>query len=166
MSNRILIIDDEECLRFTFARFLRGAGYEVACADNYHQGMESVTTQHFDLVIADIVLGGHTGIDILRQMRDLQLACPLILITGYPTIETATAAVRLGAYDYLLKPVQKEHLLQVTTLVLQRKKTEEQHEWHQSHLEAVFGSVDATIIAVNTDLMVIDVNRAGGRLCG
>ena len=108
--------------------FTRPSPLEVECAENYHQGMESVTTQHFDLVIADIVLGGHTGIDMLRQMRDLKLVCPLILITGYPTIETATAAVRLGAHDYLLKPVQKEHLVQVTTLALQRKKTEEQHE--------------------------------------
>jgi two-component system, NtrC family, response regulator HydG len=166
MANRILIIDDEEGIRFTFARFLRGAGYEVECADNYHQGMERVTTQHFDLVITDIVLGGHTGIEILRQMRDLKLACPLILITGYPTIDTATAAVRLGAHDYLLKPVQKDHLVQVTTLALQRKKIEEQHERRHSHLEAAVANVDATLIAVNTDLMVVDVHRAGGRLCG
>jgi two-component system, NtrC family, response regulator HydG len=121
MSNRILLIDDEECIRFTFARFLRDAGYEVECADTYDRGMASVTAQPFDLVIADIVLGGHTGIELVRQMRDLQLACPVILITGYPTIDTATAAVRLGASDYLLKPVQKEHLIQATTLGSVRK---------------------------------------------
>lgn len=143
-----------------------GREYEVECAENYRQGLERITTQNFDLVITDILLGGETGMDILRQISDMRHPCPLILITGYPNVETATEAVRLGAFDYLRKPVQKEHLVQVTRLALQRKKTTEQQERRQSHLEAVFGHVEHAIIAVNTDLMVVEVNRAGRQLCG
>jgi two-component system, NtrC family, response regulator HydG len=143
MAERILIVDDEECIRFTFAHFLRAEGYEVACAANYDQGLERMTTQSVDLVIADIVLGGQTGLQLVRQMRALQLTCPVILITGYPTIETATEASRLGAYDYLLKPVRKDPLVQVTRKTLQRQKTQAQQERHQSHLKAIVGTVES-----------------------
>ena len=53
------------------------------------------------------MLGGNTGIDILKRVREMGLSCPMVMITGYPTVETAAEAVRLGAFDYIPKPVDK-----------------------------------------------------------
>jgi two-component system, NtrC family, response regulator HydG len=96
----------------------------------------------------------------------MQLTCPVLFITGYPTIETATEALRLGACDYLLKPVRKDHLVQVTHRTLQQHHTQEQQARHHSYLEAVVDTVEAAIIAVNTALIVVDLNRTGQQWCG
>jgi DNA-binding NtrC family response regulator len=166
MNERIFIISAEAHLRMPYVQCLHAEGYEVEWVDNYCQAIGSITTQYFDLIIADIMLGEEHGLDLLHQMRDMHLTCPVILITEARTVTMATEAVRLGAFDYLLKPVQNERLVQVTYRALHWKKTTEQHERRQALLEAVFGKSEDAIIAVNTELTVVDVNRAGRQFCG
>ena len=108
----ILVIDDEESLRNTFQFFLQNEGYSpVITASTYEEALNEINDRHFDLIISDIVLGGSTGIDLLRRVRELGRTCPVVMITGYPTVETASEAVRLGAFDYIPKPVEKQTLL-------------------------------------------------------
>ena len=123
MEAKILVIDDEENIRFTFERLLRGAGYGVETASNLEEGLAQIGENGFDLVFADILLGGQSGIDILREIRRRDLTCPVVFITGYPNFETASEAVRLGAFDYLPKPVLKEALLKVAGLAVAYKKS-------------------------------------------
>jgi DNA-binding NtrC family response regulator len=105
----ILVIDDEESLRNTFQFFLQNQGYgPVHTAASYEEALQALSERSYDLIISDIVLGGHTGIDVLKYGRELGLLCPMVMITGYPTVETAAEAVRLGAFDYIPKPVDKE----------------------------------------------------------
>ena len=109
---KILVVDDEESLRLTFKMFLSKEGYgEVITASTFEGALELIETRAFDLIISDIVMEGSSGIDLLRRVRELELKCPVVMVTGYPNINTATDAVRLGAFDYLAKPVKKAELL-------------------------------------------------------
>ena len=99
MSARILIIDDEESIRFTFHRFLKAAGYIATTAAGYKDAVARLEADSFDLVYADIILEDGTGIDILREIKARGLNCPVIIITGDPMVATATESIRLGAFD-------------------------------------------------------------------
>src|SRR5512139_2038662 len=100
MKTKILIIDDEKSLRFTFEVFLSRAGYEVVTACDYHEAMERLAEAEFDLIFADVILGGKTGIDVLRELRQRNNAVPVVLITGFPTRETVADAEHFGAVEY------------------------------------------------------------------
>lgn len=117
MKSKILIVDDEETIRFAFKTHLSSDGHDVRTVEDYASALEVISKTDLDLIIADIILGGHTGIDILQEVKNRGMHCPVIMITGDPNIETATDAVRIGAFDYLPKPVRKETLL-VTTQVI------------------------------------------------
>ena len=119
---KVLVIDDEESIRFSFKAHLKNEAYEVMTAEDYSSGMAAVTYFNPDLVITDVILGGRTGVDILRKVKDMGIQCPVILITGEPNIETAADGVRLGAFDYLPKPIRKKTLLRVTSHALRHKK--------------------------------------------
>lgn len=119
---RVLVIDDEESIRFIFKTHLMNESYEVMTAEDYSSGMAAMAYFNPDLVITDVILGGRTGVDILRKVKDMGMQCPVILITGEPNVETAATGVRLGAFDYLPKPIRKKTLLRVTSHALRHKE--------------------------------------------
>ncbi|MFQ5484498.1 MAG: sigma 54-interacting transcriptional regulator [Desulfobacterales bacterium] len=169
----ILLIEDEEILRFTFKSFLTKAGHEVITAEDYDTALEAISENVLDLIIADIILKGHTGLDILREIRTQGRRIPVIMITGKPSIETASEAVRLGAYDYLTKPVEKAALLRVTGLALKYKEVlnekdriESEKEKYRSDLETIFSSVQEGIVTVDSQMRVMKANKAFERICG
>jgi two-component system, NtrC family, response regulator HydG len=162
----ILVIDDEESIRFTFASFLSEEGHAVAVARNFAEGHARIFEKGFDLIFSDIVLGGRTGIDILREAKERNPACPVVMITGFPTVETAAEAVRLGAFDYLPKPVEQEALLRITRLALQHTKVLRENERYRAHLDAVFQSVEDGILTVDKELTVLEMNDAARKICG
>ncbi|MCK5071707.1 MAG: response regulator, partial [Desulfocapsa sp.] len=119
----ILVVDDEESLRHTFKIFLKREGYgPIVLASNFEEAVGELTSQSFDLIISDIVLGGNSGIDLLKRIRELNINCPVIMVTGYPHVDTASEALRLGAFDYIQKPVEKDQLLKTARLALQQYK--------------------------------------------
>jgi len=169
----ILLIEDEEILRFTFKSFLSKEGYEVLTAEDYNTALEIISAADLDLIIADIILKGHTGLDILKEVRTKSLQCPVIMITGKPSVESAAEAVRLGAYDYLTKPVQKEALLRIADQALrykailgERDQIEDEKEKLRSDLETIFSSVQEGIVTVDTQMRVMKTNKAFERICG
>lgn len=165
MAN-ILIIDDEESIRYTFATFISEEGHTVCTAQSYKEGMILIAEKEFDLIISDVIMGGRTGIDILQEVRQRHLLCPVVMVTGYPTIETAAEAVRLGAFDYIAKPVEQEAVLHITRLALEHKKVLEEKERYRAHLEAVFTSIEDGILSVDKELTVLEMNGAAGKICG
>lgn len=164
----ILVIDDEESLRNTFQFFLQNQGYgTVITAATFEEALREISAHRFDLIISDIVLGGHTGIDVLKRIRELGLNCPVVMITGYPTVETAAEAVRLGAFDYIPKPVDKETLLKTARLALrqyqlerEQRRAERERERDRAFLETVFKSVTDGIVTVNGNLDIMEMNPA------
>ena len=141
----ILLIEDEEILRFTFKSFLSKEGYEVVSAEDYNTALEIISATDLDLIIADIILKGHTGLDILKEVRARDMQCPVIMITGQPSVETAAESVRLGAYDYLPKPVEKQDLIKITNQALRyysitkaKDRMEDEKEKYRSELDTIF----------------------------
>ncbi|HSB34455.1 MAG TPA: sigma 54-interacting transcriptional regulator, partial [Nitrospirota bacterium] len=163
---QILVIDDEESIRYTFASFLSEEGHAVTVARNFSEGLARLSEKGFDLIFSDIVLGGRTGMDILREAKERNPACPVVMITGFPTVETAAEAVRLGAFDYLPKPVEQEALLRITRLALEHNNVLRENEKYRAHLDAVFRSVEDGILTVDKELTVLEMNDAVGKICG
>jgi two-component system response regulator HydG len=159
MKPRILVIDDEESIRFTFERFMRNAGYEVETSASLKDAVNKISQSSYDVVFADILLGGESGVDLLRTMREQDIASPLVFITGYPNLRTASEAVRLGAFDYLAKPVDKDALLRVALRALKHKKAIDEKETGRSNLEAIFRCVKDVILTVDKDLALLEFNR-------
>ena len=128
MNSQILVVDDEESIRFTFSSFLKDEGHDVIVASSLAECCKEIEAKEFDLIFIDILLGGDNGIDALRKCKEKNPACPVVVITGSPTLDTATDAVRLGAYDYIPKPVRHETLLRITSKALQHKQLVDQKE--------------------------------------
>lgn len=162
---KILVIDDEKSLRFTFKRFLLEEGYEVETAEDYESALDLLENNTFTLIFSDILLGGKTGLDLLKIIKKRDSLCPVVMITGYPNIETASEAVRLGAFDYLSKPVLKKDLLQVARSALKYRDIAQKNEKYRTNLEAVFQSVRDALITVDSQGRIQEFNEAAGRIC-
>jgi len=160
MGSKILVIDDEESIRYTFKSFLLDEGYEVVTAWNYQEALSAIDTAELDLIFADILLEGKTGIDVLRETKERNLRCPVVMITGDPNIDSASEALRLGAFDYIPKPIKQDTLLRITKIALKHKALVDEKERYRSNLEAIFSSVKDAIIAVDKESLVIEMNDA------
>jgi DNA-binding NtrC family response regulator len=171
-ENAILIVDDEISLRNTFRIFLQRAGYTTVIAvGTFAEAVKAISFRMFDLIICDIVLESQSGIDLLKRFRELGVNCPVVIITGYPHVETASEAVRLGAFDYLAKPVEKEALLKIARLAIQqyhleqgKKAAELAREQYRHFLETIFKSVADSIISVDPGMNIMKVNHAASLL--
>ena len=167
-ETNILVVDDEVSLRNTFRTFLKRAGYETVIAvGSFEEAVRAVSSRMFDLIICDIVLESHSGIDLLKRFRQLGVNCPVVIVTGYPQVETASEAVRLGAFDYLAKPVDKEALLKIARLAIQqhhleqgKREAELAREQYRRFLETIFKSVSDSIISVDQNMGILKLNKA------
>ena len=102
---RVLIVDDERSIRETLSEFLRADGHSVETAGTLDEAASQVQHQPVDVVIADILLPGGSGLDVLDLVKAAHPTAQVILITGEPTLDSATRGLRSGAFDYLAKPV-------------------------------------------------------------
>jgi DNA-binding NtrC family response regulator len=114
----ILLVDDEKSLRITLSAFLRKEGHRVMTCENVTEAKDLLLQKKFSCVFTDILMEDGSGIDVLSFAKKKHPSAQVILITGYPNLDTATDALRLGAYDYLTKPVLKDSLLKVTKAAL------------------------------------------------
>ncbi|MDD5017431.1 MAG: response regulator, partial [Eubacteriales bacterium] len=119
--SRILIVDDEKSIRKTFEVFLTKEGYEVNTAENVEAAFKIVEEKEFDLVVTDIIMPHTTGMDLLNKVTVSMPDMPIIIMTGEPTIETAKQAVKNSAFDYLVKPINKDTLLKAVKNALDYK---------------------------------------------
>lgn len=152
MTTRILIIEDDGHLAAAFQRLLKGAGYGADLADDVAGGMELLLNGSYAAVFLDINLRGkRSGIDLLREIRANEITIPVVMITGSPEVATAAEAVRNGAFDYLCKPVEKDHLLRIAEAAVTQNARNDEKKRHHHNLEAVFRNVRDTMVAVDLD---------------
>ncbi len=105
MSPRLLIIDDEPNLRYSLEQSLRSETLEVVTAANASQGIDQVLRQPPDAVLLDVRLPDMSGLDAFDRIRQLDPRLPVIIMTAYSSTDTAIEAMKRGAFEYLLKPV-------------------------------------------------------------
>lgn len=118
---RVLAVDDEEVVCESIRRVLTGEGYEVRTTSSPKEGVELLKRERFDLLLLDIKMPEMDGIEVLRRARDVSPETEVLIVTGYATIDTAVEAIKLGAFDYLEKPVSPPQLLVATARALERK---------------------------------------------
>lgn len=165
MSHRVLVVDDTEGIRYSFSKFLAEDGYQADTAAGYEEAMTMIRESGYDVVLADIILGGRTGIDLLKSIRMERHDSEVIMITGAPEVSTAADAVRYGAYDYVLKPVRKDALLKVVRQAVEHKALSDEREALRKNLEAVFRSVSEGIIVVDNHMVVTKANETAMGIC-
>ena len=166
MPNRLLVVDDEKSLRATFQTFLLNAGYAVETAASYQEALAVLAVTPCDAIISDILLGAQTGIDLLRELKVRELTLPVIMVTGYPNMDSAVEAVRLGAFDYLAKPVTKNDLLHAAAKALRFKQLQDENETYRAHLEGIFRSVREGLVAIDPQGVVTACNASVENLLG
>ena len=109
-GSTVLIVDDEHTLARSAKAFLADHGYEAEVASTGEQALELLERLQPDVVFADVRLPGMSGLDLLKRIRDFDPVIPVIMVTAYGSIEGAVEAVKLGAFDYVKKPVDLEEL--------------------------------------------------------
>ena len=166
MSYRILVVDDEESIRFTFTAFLSDAGYTVETAESLEESLQKLESEPFDAIFLDILLGRESGIKVLQASRERYPNTPVIMATGAPEISTAAEAVRLGAFDYITKPIHQEELLRQAKLAVDHKELVDQQETYQLRMAAVFQSINEGLMIFDEEMKLIEINDAAIKLLG
>ncbi len=163
---RILLVDDEEGIRFTLGDLLRKEGYLVDVAAGHVDAIVCLQAAQYDLAFVDIMLAGDSGIDVLHDVKVISPATAVVMFTARPEVNTAAEAVRLGAFDYITKPVQPKILRSVSRLALTAKKMRDERERYRVNMDAIFRTVSDSIIMVDKEGCLEQFNAAAGNLCG
>ncbi len=125
---RVLVVDDEEVVRLGYRRVLSASGFRVMAAGDGHEALDLMDADSFDVVLLDMKMPGMEGMDVLRAIKERWPRSEVVVVTGYPSIDNAKEAVRLGAYDYLAKPVVPETVVRATTGAWMQKRWTIQRE--------------------------------------
>jgi two-component system nitrogen regulation response regulator NtrX len=124
---RLLIVDDDQSTLASLSRAFRMAGYEAVVCDNAARAVTLLKSERFDLVFSDVVMPGKDGLTMLAEVRELGIATPIIMISGQATVDMAVRATRLGAVDFLEKPISSEKLLLTVENALKLARLEEEN---------------------------------------
>ena len=123
----LLLIDDDPNTLASLARAFRLAGHEAAVCDNALRAVELLRTERFDLILSDVVMPGKTGLELLEELKNSGLQTPIVLISGQANIEMAVKATRLGALDFLEKPLSTDKLLLTVENALKLTRLEDEN---------------------------------------
>jgi two-component system, OmpR family, alkaline phosphatase synthesis response regulator PhoP len=139
----ILIIDDEASLRQTLARILQRAGFEVTTAVNGKDGLALISEQLFDLIYLDIRMPDVSGLDLLKTIHEKSPELPIILFTAQPDVNSAVEALRRGATDYLLKPLNPQTVIDRTKSILENQQKERRKREIQRQIDELQAELSA-----------------------
>src|SRR5258706_14740453 len=120
-KEKLLIIDDDVDICMMVSRFLSKKGYEVKTSHNGKQAVEIFKQEKFDLVFCDFRLGSMDGRDVLMAVREISPETPVIIITGYSDVKVAIDVIKNGAYDYIIKPLLPDEIVNIIEKALSEK---------------------------------------------
>jgi FixJ family two-component response regulator len=138
MSSRILIVEDEANVRLNYRITLETEGYEVVEATTSASALLVLIEQSFAVAILDMRLPGMDGLELLAKMREMEIAVPAMIVTAYSDVPHAVKAMKLGAIDFLQKPLRPEDLRRIVAEIVKRHAPETEHaaESFNSHIVA------------------------------
>ena len=155
---RILVADDEKGMRDFLGILLRKAGYDVALAASGGEALALTAKASYDLLVSDIRMPDLSGIDLLREVKATSPQTLVVLLTAYASTQTAVAALKLGAYDYITKPFDVEEFKIVVAKALERKHLQEENVSLRQQLQSRrgFDSVIGTSTAIRELLELVN----------
>jgi len=135
MTKRVLIIDDEEGIRSVLADLFTELGCEAAQAEDGKSGLKAALSGRFDLVLLDLSLPGLDGLGVLRELKASVPDVPVVMITGYASMESAIEAMKLGAYDYITKPFDLNEVQMIAERALERERLIDEHRYLKEQMK-------------------------------
>ena len=139
IGKRVLVVDDEENLRRVTQLKLQQAGYEATTASDGAQALDLLARHPQDLIITDLKMPGMSGMDLLRRVKEDYPEVIVIVVTAFGTIESAVEAMRLGAHDYIIKPVNADALKLVVSRALEHHRLREEVKNLRSMVDSKYG---------------------------
>ncbi len=162
-ESRLLVVDDEAVIRSFLVRVLEREGHTVIAACNGAEALDVLKQTRIDLMLSDIRMDQMDGVELLKEARTLYPDLAILLLTGHATVDSAVAALRHGALNYLLKPVKNEEIVEAVSTALETR----QHQQRRDQLEklaAQFSSViagDSASFPVEADAQLNRVECGG-----
>jgi DNA-binding NtrC family response regulator len=124
---RVLLVDDDASTLASLSRAFRLAGYEAVVCDNATRAISLIRNERFDLVLSDVVMPGKDGLSMLADLRELGVSTPVVMISGQATVDMAVRATRLGAVDFLEKPISSDKLVLTVQNALRLAQLEDEN---------------------------------------
>src|SRR6201998_972430 len=138
MADRILVVDDEEPIREIVAQMLTTAGYRCKEAASGMEALAVLTSgEEFELMLSDLMMADLDGIGLLERTKEKYPDMPVVMVTAVHDISVALAAIRNGAYDYLLKPFEREQLLNTVSRALENRRLKVENRTYPTNLESL-----------------------------
>ncbi len=160
MSERIMVVDDDRSIRETFQQHLSGSGYEIVTASSAEEALTLLEARQPDLIITDVRMPGIDGIEFLRRARSAVDDVDVIVITAYEDMTTAVSAMKAGAYDYLVKPLDLDRI----DLLVQRCFRDRAHRRQARHLSGKAVEEHALENLVGHDPAMVEIYKLIGVL--
>lgn len=126
---KVLVVDDEDIVREALQDWLSAYGFDVSAAGNGTEALQLIHDQEFGVILLDVRLPDMEGTDILREARKLRPEVKAIILTAYPSKESTIEAVKHGAAEYLVKPFEPEHLVNIINSVVSGVRPETGHDF-------------------------------------
>ena len=140
-ADRILVVDDEEPIREIVSSMLSNAGYKTQQARSGLQALAVLESgEEFELMLSDLMMAELDGIGLLEKTKERYPDMPVVMVTAVHDISVALAAIRNGAYDYLLKPFEREQLLAMVRRALENRRLKLENRAYQTNLESLVGA--------------------------
>jgi putative nucleotidyltransferase with HDIG domain len=152
-AERILVVDDEEAIREIVCSMLTNAGHQTRQASSGLKALEILNTgAEFELILSDLMMAEMDGIGLLERVKESFPDLPVIMVTAVHDISVALAAIRNGAYDYLLKPFEREQMLAMVKRALEHRRLRLENRAYQSNLESLVAARTEQLRQTMTDL--------------
>ncbi|MBT3321535.1 MAG: response regulator [Anaerolineae bacterium] len=181
---KILIIDDEAIIRQSFSDYLEDLGYEIFIAENGRLGLEILNDVHLDLIITDLRMPEMSGLEVIKQAQIKDPNLPVVVISGAEGVRDAVEALRLGAWDYILKPISEMFILEnLVKRALSKKQLLQVNRDHQENLASkvheqtlelrdsnertaeILNAIQSGVMVINAETHeIIEVNPAAAKM--
>lgn len=126
-QSKLLIVDDELSVRDSLGKWFQEEGYEVGTAESANEALSRLAEQRWDAALVDIKMRGTDGIELQRRMHEIDPELLVIIMTGYASVETAVAALKNGAYDYVTKPLDPDEISHLVKKAIGHRQTEKEN---------------------------------------
>jgi DNA-binding NtrC family response regulator len=142
VKGKILIVDDDEVVRDSLGKWFDSEGYQAGVAASAREALELLQKERWDISLVDIKMPGTDGMELQSRLRDIDPEMPVIIMTGYASVETAVRALKNGAYDYITKPFDPDELVHLVSKALDHHRAKREVDRLRENLQEVFPATD------------------------
>jgi DNA-binding NtrC family response regulator len=121
MKHKLLLVDDEETMLKYLSRFLMKRGFDISVAANGKEALEKVKNHDYITVLLDVLMPEMDGIETLREIKKIKPMTEVIMLTGHASVQVAIEGMKLGAFDYLMKPFDRDELIEKLRLACEKR---------------------------------------------